>query len=644
MSENRVPDLGQDGRAGTDAVRDQSVALILASLSDGHIADALAGIDAVTRRLGGVPLVFHLVGLASLRLNEPGKAVEAFRTAHQAEPDIREYSEALSIVMAKVGRLVDSLYYQKLSIAATREVGIAGLIPAWIGGFAEAFRNIPEAPLMRAAEAAFARGDYAAAAAAFLQESQVAPDSAAAWRGLARASLLGMKPFKSLAAAEALVALEPGNADNLALLGACLLQAARFDEAMAAHRRAEALRPDDADLAWQTIRTAGEIPGIAVAELGEAMIRWGKRFVVPCAERNPPRPAFASRKIRLGIVSGHWAEGDGLGAIVPVIELLDRRRIELFCYAAGQVDAALAVRIRQRANSWLDLNDTDDATAAVVIGNDDLDVLIDLDGPTRTPRPALFAARPAAMALSLYGIAEAAAALGFDGVVGGDSAWPAGGPGAILGIPGGIAVLPSNLTQRPPPPRGGRPVIFGSLAPHWRIGPDTAAAWAAILAAVPEAKIVLDLRRLGGLEAARDLATRFGAILPQDRVLSIDSGDMLDEYLPAVDLLLDPLDNPQSEDALAALALGRPVITCRSTMPRASLLATWLDRAGLGDLVAADRDAYVAGAAALAEAGRCEAITERVGAIIAAEMTEGAARQAARLGAAIHALVTERAA
>ena len=125
MSENRDPDFGHDGQAGTDVVRDQSVAEILTALSEGRTADALARIDALAQLLGGVPLVFHLVGLASLRLNEPGKAAEAFRTAHQAEPDLREYSEALSIVMAKAGRLVDSLYYQKLSIGATREAGIA---------------------------------------------------------------------------------------------------------------------------------------------------------------------------------------------------------------------------------------------------------------------------------------------------------------------------------------------------------------------------------------------------------------------------------------------------------------------------------------------------------------------------------------
>ena len=100
----------------------KAVADVLASLSEGRIEDALAEVDALAKRLGGTPLVFYLVGLTSLRLNEPGKAVEAFLSAHHAEPETREYNEALSIVLSKVGRLVDSLYHQKLAIAATREL------------------------------------------------------------------------------------------------------------------------------------------------------------------------------------------------------------------------------------------------------------------------------------------------------------------------------------------------------------------------------------------------------------------------------------------------------------------------------------------------------------------------------------------
>ena len=622
-----------------DSERDRAVGEVLSALAEARIEDALAGVATLAQRLGGVPLVFHLVGLSSLRLNEPGKAVEAFLAAHEAEPDLRDYSAALSIVMSKVGRLVDSLYYQKLSIAATRDSGIPGLLPDWMGNFAEAFGNIAEAPLMRTAETAFARGDYTAAAAAYRQECEVAPGSAAAWRGLAQAALLAGKPFESVAATEMLLSLEPDNAAAHALLGRCLAHAGRVDEAMAAHRRAEALQPADADLAWCSVITAAQSPGIAVAELAALMKRWGSRFVPAPGERTKPE-GLPGRRLRLGIVSTHWGSGDGLDTLIPIIELLDRRRIELYCYAAGPSGTALAVRARQRSNSWCDLNDLDDATAGMVMRNDDLDMLIDLDGPTRGTRPGLFAARPAALAVTAYGIAEAAEALGFDGVIGDPGAYATDGPGTIIRVPGGLAVLPGNLTPLVRPTRDTRPTSFGSLAYYWQIGPDTVAAWAAILAGAPETRLVLDLQRLGGLEAAHGLATRFAASLPGDRVLTIDCGGAFTDYLLAVDILLDPLDNPQPEEALAALALGTPVLTCRSAMPRAALLASWLDSVGLADLVAADGERYATDAAAFAEPGPRQQLCDRVAAAAAADMPVGATRQAVRLGAAIYAAAT----
>jgi protein O-GlcNAc transferase len=618
------------------------VAEILTALSDGRIEAALAGVDGLAQRLGGVPLVFYLAGLASLRLNEPGKAIEAFLTAHQAEPDLREYSGALAIVMSRVGRLVDSLYYQKLSIAATREAGIPGLLPDWIGSFGEAFRNISDAPLMRSAEAAFARGDYAAAAGFYFQECEVARDSEPAWNGLARAFLGDCKPFKAVAAAETLVELAPGSAGNVALLGTCLAQAGRFDAAMAAHRRAEALLPGDGDLAWQGVVSAARRPGVPVADLARLMTGWGGTFIPPLARPDVNAPDLDRRRIRLGLIAAHWADGEGLDALVPLFELLDRRRIELFCYADGRIDAPLAVRMRQHAAIWRDLRETDDATARFMIGNDDLDLLIELDGPTRRTRPALFATRLAGLVLGAYGIAEAATSLGFDGVIGDAGGYPSNAPGTIIRVPGGLAALPSGPTPPGDPVRAARPLVFGTLAACWQIGPETAEAWAAILAAVPDATLVLDLRRLGGLEAAHDLAARFGAVLPQDRVLSLDNVDTLADYLASVDVLLDPLDNPHPDEALAALALGRPVVTCRSAMPRAALLATWLDTAGLGELAAADRGGYVACAVAFADSDRRQAMAARVSAAVAAEIPEGARRQAGQLGTAIQAAVIGR--
>ena len=399
------------------------------------------------------------------------------------------------------------------------------------------------------------------------------------------------------------------------------------------------MQPDDAGLAWQTVATAAQRPEIPPSELAGVMIRWGKRFGPAAPEPAAPRD-LTMRKLRLGIVSAHWAEGEGLDTLVPVLELLDRRRIELFCYAAGLSGAGLAVRTRQRSNHWCELQDLDDATAELVVRNDELDLLIDLDGPTRCARPGLFAARPAEQALTLYGVPEAAPALGFDGVLGDATAYPAETSGRVVRVPGGLATLPTSIVPLTRPPREAGPTVFGTLAYRWQIGPETVAAWAALLAAAPEATLVLNMDRLGGLEAANDLAASYAGTLPRDRILTSSNGEALTDYLLSVDLLLDPIGNPHPDEALAALALGVPVVTCRSAMPRSALLASWLEGAGLGELVAGGRDDYVRIAAGFVDPTARQAIVDRVAAAVTTELSAGAMRQAAQLGAALYAAAT----
>src|SRR5271168_3496713 len=118
------------------------VSRTIAALAREDVADALALIGGVQTHEPNSALAYHLVGLASLRLNEPGKAVEALEQAHRMAPEVREHAQVLSVLYSKLGRVVDSLYYQKLVLASTATAGFADLVPGWIGSFDEAFFGI----------------------------------------------------------------------------------------------------------------------------------------------------------------------------------------------------------------------------------------------------------------------------------------------------------------------------------------------------------------------------------------------------------------------------------------------------------------------------------------------------------------------
>ena len=531
----------------------------------------------------------HLVGLLSLRLNEPGKAVEAFEAASRIAPDVREHIDALAIVFSRTGRLVDGLFYGKLATAATKDTGIPGMLPEWLGTFDEAFYKIDDRPLIRQGQRLAAAGDYLGAGEAFRREVDLDPHSVEGWRGFADALYRTGKFDDALVASGALMSLTDRRAEDLSLHGLVLAATGRFDEALVAGREAEALAPDDAAIAWRTVQAQGRRPNADAASVAALIESWGSRFVA--AEMRPDRadPAeFTNRRVRLGVMSGHWAHGDGLDLIVPILEQLYRRAVELFVYADGLVDMPLARRLRARSNVWQDLTNLDAETAGFVVRNDALDVLIDLDDPLVTNHAPLVAQAPAPVVLALHGDLANALAAGFTGVLGDRAAYPAD-DARIIAIEGGLVGQPVDLPPLDPAAvrTPGAAITLGTLAPGWQIGDKALAAWRDILTALPGAVLVLDDERLGGAQAL----ARITGQLPRNQLRLREPGTIQD-YLASVDLLLDPIGNLFADGLIAAAAQGTPGITCRGKQARANLAAGWLDRVGIRALVAENADDY----------------------------------------------------
>ncbi|HEV2675956.1 MAG TPA: hypothetical protein VGV37_15650 [Aliidongia sp.] len=577
----------------------------------------------------------HLVGLLSLRLNEPGRAVEAFEAARKLAPDVREHIDALAIVFSKTGRLVDSLFYGKLATAATQETGIPGMLPEWLGTFDEAFYKIHDRPLVKQAQKLFDAGDYGGACEAFRREIELDSRSIEGWRGFTLALYRARKYDDALVASGALISLTDRRAEDLSIHGLVLAAAGRRDEALVAGREAGSLAPDDAAIAWRTVQAQGRTSDADSATLNAMAESWGARFLAQGSRPAAADPAeFLHRRVRVGVMSGHWAHGEGLDLLVPVFELVDRRRVELFVYADGLVDAPLARRLRARSNVWQDLTDLDAETVGFMVRNDNLDLLIDLDDPLLTNHAPVIAQAPAPTALALYADPALAFAVGFTGILGEPSAYRdrAETAGLIL-IDGGLATQPVDLppldptTLRVPGPE----IVFGTVAAGWQIDETTIAAWRDILAAVPGAVLLLDDENLGGHGSTGRLADR----LPRERLRLREPGPM-QEYLAEVDLMLDPIGNPSADGLIAAAAQGAPGLTCRARRPRANLAAGWLDRAGLPELVAEDPEDYRRKAiAAVAMPGLRARFAERV----IADRDTAAARQAVRLVEALALLV-----
>src|SRR5207253_11463304 len=106
-------------------------------------------------------------------------------------------------------------------------------------------------------------------------------------------------------------------------------------------------------------------------------------------------PRDATRRLRIGYVSGDLRQHPVAQFMEPVLACHDRERHEIHCYHNFPREDAVTARLRQLTDGWQDVFHLDDAALAARIREDRIDVLIDLSGHTGHNRLPVFARKPA---------------------------------------------------------------------------------------------------------------------------------------------------------------------------------------------------------------------------------------------------------
>jgi predicted O-linked N-acetylglucosamine transferase (SPINDLY family) len=130
------------------------------------------------------------------------------------------------------------------------------------------------------------------------------------------------------------------------------------------------------------------------------------------------------------------------------------------------------------------------------------------------------------------------------------------------------------------------------------------AAWAAILARLPDARLLLKTTTLGEAATARKLRARFAAAGGDVARLDLEGHSPRAGYFAryaTVDFMLDPFPFPGGTTTAEAIHAGVPTLTRRG---RGGMISrngeTLLSAVGLADWIAADTDAYIEKAVAFA--------------------------------------------
>jgi predicted O-linked N-acetylglucosamine transferase (SPINDLY family) len=151
----------------------------------------------------------------------------------------------------------------------------------------------------------------------------------------------------------------------------------------------------------------------------------------------------------------------------------------------------------------------------------------------------------------------------------------------------------------------GGPITFIASNALQKVGPESIALWAKVLAAVPDSKLILKARNMSGAGEQAIVAERLSAAgVPAERVTLMGQVQTRREYLQLyshADIALDTAPYSGGTTTAEALWMGVPVVTLRGERMVSRMSASLLSSAGLEELIARDADDYVGIAAGLAK-------------------------------------------
>jgi protein O-GlcNAc transferase len=386
----------------------------------------------------------------------------------------------------------------------------------------------------------------------------------------------------------------------------------RIEDAVAHYRAALALQPKPGTHS-NLLLALNYIDGVSPQEIFAEHQRWAALYAEPltAVAAKPPREPMEGRRVRVGYVSPDFSNHAVAYFFEPVLNTHDRSTFEVFCYANVPAPDAVTERLRATAEHWRDIAPLNDEQAAALIRNDHLDLLVDLSGHTARNRLLVFARRAAPVQITWIGYPNTTGLSAIDCRLTDAVSDPLGKTEALhteelVRLPGPFSVYqpPADAPPMSPLPSLTSAVTFGCFNNFAKVTPAMIALWSRLLTAIPEAGLVLKSRGLGDPETTTRIHGRFeqhgvnkDRIILDGRELSVPAHLALYHQ---VDIALDTFPYNGTTTTCEALWMGVPVITLAGEMHVARVGASLLTHLGASEWIAADRDAYLEKALALA--------------------------------------------
>jgi protein O-GlcNAc transferase len=451
------------------------------------------------------------------------------------------------------------------------------------------------------------------------------------------------------------LAIAPGNAEFLYNRGNILLELKRFEEAFAAYDAAFQRQPtleflegdrlftkllicDWTQWDTETSHLAAEIAA------GRPATRPFSFLPVPappplqlaCAKafsqrQCPPlAPLWRGRRyqhdrIRLAYLSADFREHPVAHLLAGVLEHHDRARFETVAISFGPDDAGpMRSRIERAFERFLDVRDKSDAEVAHLLHDAEIDIAIDLMGPTQSARPAILSYRPAPVQAIYLGYAGSSGADHIDYVIADKIVIPEDErrfySEQIAYLPDTYMATDSRraIAERTPSrAEQGLPAsgfVFCSLNNSYKMTPPIFDVWMRLLRDVDGSVLWLSHVNDAATANLRREAEVRG--VGSERLVFAPRAALNEDHLARyrlADLFLDTQPFGAHSTASDALWAGVPVLTCTGATFASRVSASLLHAIGLDELATNSLPDYEALALALArDRNRLDAVRKRI--------------------------------
>lgn len=318
----------------------------------------------------------------------------------------------------------------------------------------------------------------------------------------------------------------------------------------------------------------------------------------------PPTSPASGSPLVIGYLSPDYRNHPIAHLVADIFAAHDPAKVRAVAFSEGPDDGASVRRdIAATANPFIDLRGLSDRAAAERIRAEGTHILVDLALYTQHHRAAIAAYRPAPVQVAWLGLPATTGAPWFDYVFVDDIVAPPAHADrfseALVHLPCGYQPNRRLAPLDPTPSRAElelpeEAVVFACFNGHLKIDRDSFAAWMKILSAVPGSVLWL-LAPPDAVAARYRAAAKAAGVAPERLVFAPKASRTahLARLLQA-DLMLDTLIYGAHTTCSDALRAGVPMLTVLGDQFAARVAASLVTRAGVPELVCADRDAFVA--------------------------------------------------